>query len=151
VLDAARDRPNARIAAGLRVTVDTVRKWRDRFAELGLLGLADLAQAGQAAADQRARPGGGGGVGLPAVGRDRGAAVSLDQAGAGRRADGPGPCQRADVKPEWDQQAVDAAKGYLSLGQGFSRSSLLQQLTSSYGNGFTQAQAQYAVDKVMPS
>jgi hypothetical protein len=55
------------------------------------------------------------------------------------------------VKPGWDQQAVDAAKGYLSLGEGFSRSSLLQQLTSNYGDGFTQAQAEYAVDKVMPN
>lgn len=54
------------------------------------------------------------------------------------------------VKPDWDQQAVDAAKGYLSLGEGFSSSSLLQQLTSSYGDGFSQAQAEYAVDKVMP-
>jgi hypothetical protein len=55
------------------------------------------------------------------------------------------------VKPDWDQQAVDAAKGYLSLGEGFSRSSLLQQLTSSYGDGFTQAQAEYGVDKAMPN
>jgi hypothetical protein len=54
------------------------------------------------------------------------------------------------LKPDWDQEAVYAAKGYLQLG-GFSRSSLLQQLTSSYGNGFTRAQAEYAVNKVMPN
>jgi Host cell surface-exposed lipoprotein len=55
-----------------------------------------------------------------------------------------------DLHPDWDAQAVDAAKGYLGDGQGFSRSSLIQQLTSSYGDGFTQAQAEYAVNKVMP-
>lgn len=31
---------------------------------------------------------------------------------------------------------------------GFSRDSLLQQLTSSYGYGFTEAQAEYAVAQV---
>jgi hypothetical protein len=56
----------------------------------------------------------------------------------------------SDLHPDWDAQAVDAAKGYLGEGQGFSRSSLIQQLTSSYGNGFTEAQAEYAVNKVMP-
>lgn len=54
------------------------------------------------------------------------------------------------LNPNWDQQAVEAAKGYLQLG-GFSSSSLLQQLESSYGSGFTQAQAEYAVNQVMPS
>jgi hypothetical protein len=34
------------------------------------------------------------------------------------------------------QQAVDAAEGYLSDGQGFSDQGLLGQLTSSSGNGF---------------
>jgi hypothetical protein len=52
------------------------------------------------------------------------------------------------LKPDWDQQAVEAAKGYLALGTGFSRDSLIQQLTSSYGDGFTQSQADYAVAKV---
>jgi hypothetical protein len=52
------------------------------------------------------------------------------------------------LKPDWDAQAVEAAQGYLKLGNGFSRSSLIQQLTSSYGNGFTEAQAEYAVSKV---
>jgi hypothetical protein len=54
------------------------------------------------------------------------------------------------LHPDWDAQAVDAAKGYLGDGEGFSRSSLIQQLTSSYGAGFTEAQAEYAVNKVMP-
>ena len=38
VLAAARGRDNARIAADLRITVDTVRKWRGRFAGRGLDG-----------------------------------------------------------------------------------------------------------------
>ena len=40
VLAAARGHPNARIAAGLGISVDTVRKWRGRFAARGLDGLA---------------------------------------------------------------------------------------------------------------
>src|SRR5689334_23697657 len=42
VLAAARGRDNARIAADLRVTADTVRKWRGRVAGRGLGGLTDL-------------------------------------------------------------------------------------------------------------
>jgi hypothetical protein len=45
------------------------------------------------------------------------------------------------------QQAVDAAEGYMQMG-GFSQASLIQQLTSSAGNGFTQAQAEYAASQV---
>ena len=45
VLAAARGQDNARIAAHLRITVDTVRKWRGRFAARGLAGLADRVQA----------------------------------------------------------------------------------------------------------
>jgi transposase len=47
VLAAARGRDNARIAADLRITVDTVRKWRGRFAARGLDGLRDLARSGR--------------------------------------------------------------------------------------------------------
>jgi transposase len=47
VLAAARGRDNARIAADLRVTADTVRKWRGRFAVRGLPGLADLPRCGR--------------------------------------------------------------------------------------------------------
>lgn len=52
------------------------------------------------------------------------------------------------LKPDWDAQAVEAAKGYLNLGTGFSHDSLIQQLTSADGNGFTLAQAEYAAAKV---
>jgi Host cell surface-exposed lipoprotein len=51
------------------------------------------------------------------------------------------------LHPDWDQQAVDAAKGYMQMG-GFSRDGLIQQLTSSYGDGFTEAQAEYAASQV---
>jgi transposase len=47
VLAAARGRDNARIAADLRITVDTVRKWRSRFAARGLDGLIDLPRSGR--------------------------------------------------------------------------------------------------------
>jgi transposase len=47
VLAAARGLDNARIAADLRITVDTVRKWRGRFAVRGLAGLADLPRCGR--------------------------------------------------------------------------------------------------------
>lgn len=48
----------------------------------------------------------------------------------------------------WDTQAVDCAKGYMSDGQGFSRSGLIEQMTSAYGNKFTEAQAEYAANAV---
>jgi transposase len=47
VLDAARGRDNARIAAGLGVSVNTVRKWRGRFADRRLAGLEDLSRSGR--------------------------------------------------------------------------------------------------------
>jgi transposase len=47
VLAAARGRGNARIAADLGVDVGTVRKWRGRFAEAGLAGLADRPRSGR--------------------------------------------------------------------------------------------------------
>jgi len=47
VLAAARGAPNARIAAGLGISTDTVRKWRGRFAARGLDGLTDRARPGR--------------------------------------------------------------------------------------------------------
>ena len=47
VLAAGRGRANARIAAGLHISVDTVRKWRGRFAARGLDGLKDLPRSGR--------------------------------------------------------------------------------------------------------
>jgi transposase len=47
VLAAARGRCTARIARDLRVSQDTVRKWRGRFADRGLEGLGDLSRPGR--------------------------------------------------------------------------------------------------------
>ncbi len=47
VLAAARGEPNAAIAAALRIHVDTVRKWRRRYAADGLDGLKDRPRPGR--------------------------------------------------------------------------------------------------------
>jgi hypothetical protein len=47
----------------------------------------------------------------------------------------------------WDKEAVADAKQYLSE-QPFSCTDLIQQLSSSAGDGFTVAQATYAAKKV---
>jgi transposase len=47
VLAAARGHRNARIAGDLGIDEGTVRKWRDRFAELRLAGLRDLPRCGR--------------------------------------------------------------------------------------------------------
>jgi hypothetical protein len=52
------------------------------------------------------------------------------------------------LNADWNAQAVIAAKGYLSSGQGFSHQSLVEQLTSAYGNKFTPEQAEYAASQV---
>jgi transposase len=49
VCDAARGDSNAVIARRHKITVDTVRRWRDRFAEQGLAGLADRPRSGRPA------------------------------------------------------------------------------------------------------
>jgi transposase len=47
VLAAARGRDNAQISAGLGVSINTVRKWRGRFAAAGLDGLRDRPRSGR--------------------------------------------------------------------------------------------------------
>jgi len=47
----------------------------------------------------------------------------------------------------WNEQAVESAKSYMSMG-GFSRAGLIEQLSSSAGEGFTYAQAVYAANAV---
>ncbi|WP_208105633.1 helix-turn-helix domain-containing protein [Streptomyces sp. GC420] len=47
VLHAARDRSNARMARETGLHLDTVRRWRGRFAELRLIGLADRKRSGR--------------------------------------------------------------------------------------------------------
>ena len=74
----------------------------------------------------------------------------------------PPPSCRADAAPPppppppphftaSQQQAVDAADNYLSDGQGFSKAGLAAQLDSAYGNGFTYADAVFAVNHVQVS
>jgi host cell surface-exposed lipoprotein len=46
-----------------------------------------------------------------------------------------------------NSRGLQSAKSYLAM-SGFSKQGLYEQLSSSYGEGFTQAQAQYAVDHV---
>jgi hypothetical protein len=46
-----------------------------------------------------------------------------------------------------NRRALESAESYLSM-SGFSKQGLYEQLSSSAGEGFTQAQAQYAVDHV---
>jgi hypothetical protein len=52
------------------------------------------------------------------------------------------------VRANWRHQAVISAKGYMSDGEGFSYSGLVQQLDSPYGSQFTVAQAEYAAKAV---
>lgn len=47
----------------------------------------------------------------------------------------------------WKDEAVEAAKAYLDT-QSFSEEGLVDQLTSEYGDKFTEKQARYAVNKV---
>lgn len=49
-----------------------------------------------------------------------------------------------------EQQAVDSAQNYLSDGQGFSQAGLFNQLTSSSGEGFTAADANFAISYLHP-
>jgi host cell surface-exposed lipoprotein len=48
------------------------------------------------------------------------------------------------------QQAVNSAQEYLDMGQGFSESGLLQQLTSSAGDGDTKSDAEFAIEYLHP-
>jgi hypothetical protein len=47
-----------------------------------------------------------------------------------------------------DSNAAGAAAGYLSEGNGWSKAGLIAQLDSSYGDGYTLAQATYGVDSL---
>jgi Host cell surface-exposed lipoprotein len=50
--------------------------------------------------------------------------------------------------PGQREQAVERARKYLSDGEGFSRTGLIHQLSSKYGEGFPKAVAVFAVDHV---
>ncbi len=50
------------------------------------------------------------------------------------------------VGANWNEQAAKAAKNYLKMSP-FSRAGMIQQLTSSAGDQYTQAQAEYGATK----
>ncbi len=51
------------------------------------------------------------------------------------------------MEANWNKEAVEAAQGYLDT-MPFSKDDLVQQLSSAAGDEYTQAQADYAVNKV---
>jgi len=55
--------------------------------------------------------------------------------------------RREKAQRRANQRALDSAESYLET-MGFSKQGLYEQLSSEYGAGFTQAEAQYAVDHV---
>jgi hypothetical protein len=63
-------------------------------------------------------------------------------------------CPSVSMKPAGpqytvaEQQAIDAAEGYINMGSGFSREGLIQQLDSSAGDGFSRALATFAVNHI---
>jgi hypothetical protein len=46
------------------------------------------------------------------------------------------------------REAIGSAENYLSMGSGFSRYGLIRQLSSSYGEGFSEALAVFAVNHI---
>jgi hypothetical protein len=58
------------------------------------------------------------------------------------------PSPAAPAATTSQEQALISAQSYLSMGSGFSQAGLLAQLTSSYGEGFPAADAQWAIDHV---
>ncbi|MDA0179173.1 Ltp family lipoprotein [Solirubrobacter phytolaccae] len=55
--------------------------------------------------------------------------------------------RREKVQRRANRRALESAESYLET-SGFSKQGLYEQLSSEYGSGFTQAEAQYAVDHV---
>ena len=60
----------------------------------------------------------------------------------------PPPVQSAPQYTVSQQSAITAAEQYLSMGEGFSREGLIQQLDSSAGSGFSVADAKFAVNHI---
>jgi len=48
------------------------------------------------------------------------------------------------------EQALESAQGYLEMGSGFSKAGLMEQLTSSAGEGFAEADARWAIRQLHP-
>lgn len=83
VLAAAGGEENARIAERLDVAVNTVIKWRKRFFEEGIEGLADRKRPGRPRSFSPSGGDRGEGIGVPAAGHQRGSSVALELRGAG--------------------------------------------------------------------
>jgi Host cell surface-exposed lipoprotein len=60
----------------------------------------------------------------------------------------PAPSPAAPAYTVSQQQAIDAAESYLQDEPGFSYQGLIDQLDSSYGNGFSVADATFAVNHI---
>lgn len=50
------------------------------------------------------------------------------------------------INVDWNEQAAKSAKNYLET-SAFSRTGLIKQLSSAYGEGFTHVQAVYGVNQ----
>ena len=84
-------------------------------------------------------------TGCAATPKDAVAAHSAAASPASQSAPSPSATPTGPTLTTSQQQAVTAAKGYLSMGSGFSYQGLIDQLTSSAGNGFSVADATAAV------
>jgi hypothetical protein len=84
VLGAADGDENATIAERLGVALNTVIKWRKRFFEEGMDGLADRKRSGRPRSFSPSGSHRGQGVGLPAAGQFGRPAVTVELQGAGR-------------------------------------------------------------------
>lgn len=90
VLAAAGGAENASIAGRLGVALNTVIKWRKRFFEEGMDGLADRKRPGRARVFSPSGGHRGEGPGVSVAGDERRAAVTLERQGAGCRGREPG-------------------------------------------------------------
>ncbi len=78
VLSAAAGEENARTAGRLGVALNAVIKWRKRFFEEGVDGLADRKRPGRRRSFSPSGGDGGEGVGVPVAGDQRGPSVALE-------------------------------------------------------------------------
>ena len=111
-------------------TVDQAQLARDRAAAAAQVK-ADAAKA-KADADAQARA------------DAKAEADAKAKADAAKRAEA---IRLANLPTTAQEQAIQSAQSYLEM-SGFSRLGLLKQLTSKYGEGFTKADAVYAVDHI---
>ena len=80
---------------------------------------------------------------LPGHPKDRTTAVVTRNLSAAEKA----AIRREKAERRANRRALESAENYLAM-SGFSKQGLYEQLSSEYGEGFTEAEAQYAVDHV---